>query len=219
MSTRGRCICRVETALDLCCGSLDDASGIASSPRLAQHNLDIADCYRPLRIKALTGSKNVVSPKSGCGPHHLLSGGASGRLQSPAWAPKNPPLHRGHNLRRPLAGRKGSEKGSLDSTEYIPRTAAIRRRTMSRQFDKSPQDRMGRRPDGPKFRIRRFRCVILMSSSPQAQHSVSGSSPRRSHLKSPPINLAPNFWYRGSRTTSDNGFVFSIRRVSDDTAP
>jgi len=52
LNTRGRCIWRVETALALRCGSLDDASGIASSPRLAQHNLDVADFYRQLRLKA-----------------------------------------------------------------------------------------------------------------------------------------------------------------------
>ena len=52
--------------------------------------------------------------------------------------------------RRPTSGRQQRvEICSLDSTEYIPRTAATGR-AMSRQFDTSPQNSTGRRPEGPK---------------------------------------------------------------------
>jgi len=42
-----------ETVLDLRWDSLDIILGIVSSPRLVHPNLEIAACYRQLRLKAL----------------------------------------------------------------------------------------------------------------------------------------------------------------------
>ena len=135
-------------------------SALRLARRCLRHRLVAAPCpahSRHCRLLPSTSDQGVNGFQKICLTKKRLrstpspKGGASGRLQSPARALKNPPLHGGNDMRRrPPSGRKYRvDICSLDSTEYIPRTAATGR-AMSRQFNKSPQNSTGRRPEGPK---------------------------------------------------------------------